>query len=277
MGYDEATGNARNGYSNENGGVKRGMAGPQAQRPASFERRGFTLIELLVVIAIIAILASLLLPGLAKANTKADLAVCRNNLRQIHISVQIYVGDYSTYPPAALWDDSMDPKPNVDRSGHMLPRTGIYACPGYNRMPGAYGAFGPIRTVLGRMDTTPPAKATYQITRTSTLDYRLLLRTKSFARAIWLRVATLHSFHRLKRERMHPLISAFSSWSSEYRTELSGPTPSNGMTLEWRIGWRFIARGTRTCSISCFVTATPKRANRRVSLICAINQRHAAE
>ncbi|MBX3747702.1 MAG: prepilin-type N-terminal cleavage/methylation domain-containing protein [Verrucomicrobiae bacterium] len=59
---------------------------------------GFTLIELLVTIAILAVLASLLLPALSRAKSAAYSAVCKGNLRQLGIALNLYVGDAGTYP-----------------------------------------------------------------------------------------------------------------------------------------------------------------------------------
>lgn len=65
-----------------------------AQRPDCSRFVGFTLIEVLVVIAVIAILASLLLPALARAKEKGRQAACFSNLRQVAVAARLYMDDY---------------------------------------------------------------------------------------------------------------------------------------------------------------------------------------
>ena len=110
----------------------------------------FTLIELLCVIAVIAVLASLLAPGIMQAMSRSKKTVCINNFRQMGIAANAFGTDNNGGMPWGTPNTGYAPGSTEHGNGEFI-RSGIE--PMWHRdFPGRWMGIGLLRPWLGIVD-----------------------------------------------------------------------------------------------------------------------------
>lgn len=109
---------------------------PPGTRRESLSRAdaAFTLIELLIVIAIMAIMASLLLPALAKSKERGRTAACLSNLHQVGVALQLFVQENDNLMPVMydVFVRTNEPSIDIVLSNHFG-KARILQCPSDSR------------------------------------------------------------------------------------------------------------------------------------------------
>jgi len=101
--------------------------------------RGFTVIEIIVVIVIVLVLAAILVPVIFLARMKGREAQCKNNMKQIHLGLQMFRDDNVSQGKELnphwlnnlIWDppqwDQSDPDPSKRAKPLLQPK--LLVCP----------------------------------------------------------------------------------------------------------------------------------------------------
>jgi hypothetical protein len=106
--------------------------------------RGFTKIDFLAALAGLAMLGSVILPGLAQTNGGSDVAVCSGNLRQIAQEWRAWAGDHGQRYPwrVAVQEGGAFLAPNAWSYflvlSNRLDHPRVVACPSDTRKPAAH-------------------------------------------------------------------------------------------------------------------------------------------
>jgi type II secretory pathway pseudopilin PulG len=90
-------------------GADQTLVDQTSERAAIKAPRGFTIMDLIVSLAVMMILISLLLPSLSSVRETANQVVCRSNVRQMGLGVQMYADDNAGRIPYSFNASSLAP------------------------------------------------------------------------------------------------------------------------------------------------------------------------